>query len=157
MAGMGACVDAARSVAAVSVIGAALAAGCGSGEDADPLAGTSWQLIAVQSMADEQGTTEVTDPSKFTVSFGTGSEAGRATFQLDCNRGSGSYKVTPSGDGSGSLTFGPVATTLIQCPEPSLDQRVSSALPHVRGYLLEDNQLHMSLVADGGILTWEPT
>ena len=41
-------------------------------------------------------------------------------------------------------------------PQPSLDQRVSTALSQVRGYLIKDGQLHMSLLADSGILTWEP-
>ena len=59
-------------------------------------------------------------------------------------------------DGSGTLTFGPIAITLMMCPQPSLDHRVSTALTYVRGYLIKDGQLHMSLLADAGILTWEP-
>jgi heat shock protein HslJ len=104
-------------------------------------------------MDDKQGITPVPDPSKFTVSFGTD---GRAAFQIDCNRGNGSWQATPSGDASGSLTFGPIATTLMACPQPSMDQKVATALGFVRGYLFKDDQLHMSLLADGGILTWEP-
>ncbi len=118
------------------------------------LAGTSWRLVSIQSMDDQQGTTAVADPSKFTVSFGTD---GRAAFQIDCNRGNGSWETEPAGeDGSGTLIFGPIAVTLMMCPQPSLDQRVSTALSNVRGYLIKEGQLHMSLLADGGILTWEP-
>ncbi|CAN5449276.1 hypothetical protein BH09ACT7_BH09ACT7_20700 [soil metagenome] len=128
--------------------------GCASTDEPRTLAGTSWQLAAIQSMDDAQGTTDVPDPSKFTVKFGTD---GRAAFQLDCNSGSGSFEAKPSGDGtSGSLTFGPVATTLMGCPQPSLDQQVGAALPQVRGYLFADDRLNMSLMADGGILTWTP-
>lgn len=128
--------------------------GCASADEPRTLAGTSWQLAAIQSMDDAQGTTDVPDPSKFTVKFGTD---GRAAFQLDCNSGSGSFEAKPSGDGtSGSLTFGPVATTLMGCPQPSLDQQVGAALPQVRGYLFADDRLNMSLMADGGILTWTP-
>lgn len=29
-------------------------------------------------------------------------------------------------------------------------------LPFVRSYLLRDGQLHLSLMADGGILSWMP-
>ena len=104
-------------------------------------------------MDDEQGTTTVPDPSKFTVSFGAD---GRAAFQIDCNRGNGSWEAVPSGEDSGALTFGPIAVTRMMCPQPSLDQRVSTALSQVRGYLIKDGQLHMSLLADSGILTWEP-
>ncbi len=140
---------------AVSTVAAGLLVGCSSAEEPRKLDGTSWQLAAIQSMDDAQGTTEVTDPSKFTVKFG---HDGRAAFQLDCNSGSGSFESQPSGDGtSGSLTFGPVATTLLACaaaPHAQLDQQVGAALPQVRGYLIKDDQLNMSLLADGGILTW---
>ena len=122
--------------------------------DANPLVGTSWQLHAIQSMDDAQGTTKVADPSHFTLEFG---RDGRAALRLDCNRGHGDYKVTSAGDGSsGSLTFGPVATTRAMCPPPRLDQRVARDLAHVRSYLLKDGKLYLSLMADGGIYEWAP-
>ncbi len=122
--------------------------------DANPLVGTSWQLHAIQSMDDAQGTTKVADPSHFTLEFG---RDGRAALRLDCNRGSGDYRVVPAGDGSsGSLSFGPVATTRAMCPPPHLDQRVARDLAHVRSYLLKDSRLYLSLMADGGIYEWAP-
>jgi heat shock protein HslJ len=118
------------------------------------LAGTSWQLVAIQSMDDTQGTTKVADPSHFTLEVG---RDGRAALRLDCNRGSGDYKIAPAGDGSsGSLTFGLVATTRAMCPPPHLDQRVARDLAHVRSYLLKDGKLYLSLMADGGIYEWAP-
>jgi heat shock protein HslJ len=121
---------------------------------APTLDGTSWRLIEIVSMDDQQGTTPVPDPGKFTVTFGAD---GRAAFQIDCNRGSSSWQVKPGGSGvAGELIFGAIATTRMACPQPSLDQRVSTALPLVRGYLIKDDRLHMSLQADGGVLTWEP-
>jgi heat shock protein HslJ len=121
---------------------------------ATELAGTSWQLVAIQSMDDAQGTTKVADPGHFTLEFG---RDGRAALRLDCNRGNGDYKVTPVGDGSsGSLSFGPVATTRAMCPPPHLDQRVARDLPYVRSYLLKDGKLYLSLMADGGIYEWAP-
>ena len=137
--------------AAIFLVATALA-GCASREPFT-LAGTSWRLVSIQSMDDAQGTTPVPDPAKFTVAFG---KDGQASFQLDCNRGSGTYQASPSSDGvSGSLTFGPIAATMMMCPQPSLDQPVSLALSHVRGYLYKDEQLHLSQQADGGILSWE--
>jgi len=50
------------------------------------LAGTSWQLLAIQSMDDAQGTTRVHEPGRFTLEFG---RDGRAALRLDCNRGNG--------------------------------------------------------------------
>ena len=108
---------------------------------------------AIQSMDDAQGTTSVPDPSKFMVTF---DKSGQAFLQLDCNRGKGSYTTSTSGDGSeGKLEFGPIATTMMMCPQPSLDQQVGKALADVRTYMFKDDQLHMSKVADGGILSWK--
>lgn len=138
---------------AAAVTAAGVPTGCAADEPRS-LEGTSWQLVSLQSMDDAQGTTTVEDPSKFTVEFGKG---GQAFFQIDCNRGKGTYTAEPASDGlSGSLTFGPIATTLMMCPQPSLDQQVSQALTHVRTYLFADDLLHLSKFADGGILTWRP-
>lgn len=119
---------------------------------------TSWQLTEIQSMDDTQGTTAVPDAQRYTVTFDGGVEGEtRASFQIDCNRGSGSWLATPSKSGaSGQLTFGPIATTQMACPPGSLDQRVSTALAGVRTYLIKDGRLHLSLLADSGILTWQP-
>ncbi len=117
------------------------------------LAGTSWQLVAIQSMDDAQGTTRVADPNRFTLHFGSD---GRASLRLDCNRGTGSYEATPATDGSGSLRFGPIAATRALCPPPHLDERVARDLGHVRSYLFKDGKLFLSLMADGGIYEWQP-
>ncbi|WP_163803881.1 META domain-containing protein [Mycolicibacterium anyangense] len=137
--------------AAVALI-PALAA-CGSTTPRHPLDGTSWRLVSLESMDDKQGSTTVPDPATFTVDFGTD---GRAAFRIDCNRGNATWQASASNKDSGSLAFGPIAATEMACPQPSLDTRVSTALGYVRGFLLKDGRLHMSLLADGGILHWEP-
>lgn len=139
-----------RSLAAAAVAGFAAAAWA-----APPsLQGTLWQLQAIESPDDRQGVTTVTPPSRFTIEFG---RDGRASLQLDCNRGSGPYTVSPAGDAaSGSLQLGPIATTRRLCAPGSLAPRVERDLPHIRSYLLRDGQLHLSLMADGGIYHWVP-
>jgi heat shock protein HslJ len=118
------------------------------------LAGTSWQLVAIQSMDDAQGTTKVQEPSRFTLEFG---RDGRAALRLDCNRGMGGYEVKPAGDGtSGSLTFGPIAGTRARCAPPNLDERIGRDLAYVRSYMLKEGKLFLSLMADGGIYEWAP-
>ena len=118
------------------------------------LAGTSWQLLAIQSMDDAQGTTRVHEPGRFTLEFG---RDGRAALRLDCNRGNGTYQVQAAGDGSsGALGFGPIAATRAMCPPPHLDERIARDLVHVRSYLLKDGKLYLSLLADGGIYEWAP-
>lgn len=42
------------------------------------------------------------------------------------------------------------------CPPGSLAPRLMRDLPFVRGYLLRVGSLHLSLLADGGILSWAP-
>ena len=127
--------------------GVALASG-------NPFAGTTWQLLSIQSMDDAQGTTRVNDPSRFTLEFG---RDGRAAFVLDCNRGTGDYTAKPASDGnSGSISFGPIAATRALCPPPHLDERIARDMPYVRGYLLKEGKLYLSLMADGGIYEWAP-
>jgi len=137
-------------IAGLAILGATLqAAGA-----AQRLEGTSWQMVSIQSMDDAQGTTKVADPSLFTLEFG---QDGRASLRLDCNRGTGTYKVEPAGDGTtGSISFGPIAGTRALCPPPNLDERVIRDLAYVRGYLRKDGKLFLSLMADGGIYEWAP-
>jgi heat shock protein HslJ len=118
------------------------------------LAETVWALHAIQSMDDAQGTTCIADPQRFTLRFDAN---GRARLRLDCNRGTGTWKATPSADGaSGQLQFGPIAATRALCPPPHLDERVARDLGNVRSYLLKDGKLFLSLMADGGIYEWHP-
>lgn len=118
------------------------------------LIGTQWQLVALQSMDDAQGTTRPADPAAYTLHFGPD---GRAALRVDCNRAMGTWQATPAADGrSGALQFGPLAGTRAMCPPDSLAPRLMRQLPFVRSYLLRDGQLHLSLMADGGILSWMP-
>jgi heat shock protein HslJ len=141
-----------RNVILVSAAAAALA-GCGSAAASDPLPGTTWRLVSIESMSDEQPTTTIDDPAKYTVTFG---DDGRAAFQIDCNRGNGSWTAAAAASDSGSLTFGPIALTRMMCPQPSVDAKVAADLGRVRSYLLSDGKLHLSLEADSGIMHWEP-
>ncbi|MEA5390358.1 META domain-containing protein [Cyanobium gracile UHCC 0139] len=119
-----------------------------------PLQGTSWQLVGIQSMDDAQGLKRPQDPSRYTLSL---QADGRAVLQLDCNRAMGTWQVEPSADpGNGGFRFGPLASTKALCPAPSLGEPLARQLPYVRGYLLRDGRLNLSLLADGGLLIWEP-
>lgn len=129
-------------------------AGCGTAAASDPLTGTTWRLLSIESMApEEQPSTTIDDPSKYTVTFG---DDGRAAFQVDCNRGNASWEASGAAPDSGTLTFGPVALTRMFCPQPSADSKVAAALEYVRTYLISDGKLHLSLMADSGIMHWEP-
>ena len=140
------------------LIPAALALSACAGQPAPPppsssLAGTAWELHAIQSMDDAQGTTRIAEPQRFTIRFEAG---GRASLRLDCNRGMGTWTAAAAGGDSGSLTFGPIAATRALCAPPHLDERVARDLAYVRGYLLKDGKLFLTLTADGGIYEWHP-
>ena len=78
-------------------------------------------------------------------------------MQLNCNRAMGTWSAAPASDAiSGTFRFGPLATTKALCPPPSMDERVARDAQWVRGYLLRDGMLHLSLMADAGIYSWEP-
>jgi heat shock protein HslJ len=138
----------------LAAVTAASLAGCGSAAASDPLTGTTWRLLSIESMApEEQPSTTIDDPSTYTVTFG---DDGRAAFQVDCNRGNASWETSSAAPDSGTLTFGPIALTRMMCPQPSEDTRVAAALGYVRSYLLSDGKLHLSMLADSGVMHWEP-
>lgn len=139
-----------------AALGAVLLAGCATTtrDAGKPLSGTSWRLVELQSMDDTQGTTRANGPDRYTITFGA---EGTAYMKLDCNRGRSSYETKITGADQGSLQFGNIASTMAMCPPNSLSEKLSQQLGFVRSYVLRDGRLNMSLMADGGILVWEPT
>jgi heat shock protein HslJ len=116
------------------------------------LADTNWELVAIQSMNDAQGTTRIASPERITASFAAD---GHVSFRLDCNRGTATWESVPGANGTtGTLQFGPIAATRAMCPPPHLDERVVRNLAYVRSYLRQDGKPFMSLMADGGIYEW---
>ncbi len=118
------------------------------------LAGSQWRLVQIVSMDDAVGRTRPADPSRYTLQLGGD---GKASLRLDCNRGTASWTAQASAEpANGSFRFGPLATTRAYCPPPSLSQRLTDQIPYVRSYLIRNGHLHLALMADGGILEWEP-
>jgi heat shock protein HslJ len=108
--------------------------------------------VEFQSMDDAQGTTRPSEGSLYTMWLhGDGTVA----MQLNCNRATGSWSATPGSDGtSGQFAFGPLAATRALCPPPSMDESIVFQSSYVRSYLLKDDRLYLSLMADGGIYVW---
>jgi len=121
---------------------------------ANPLADTTWRLVEFQSMDDATGTMKPSDPALYTMSL---KGDGTVSMRLNCNRATGTWSAEPSADrASGGFRFGPLAATRALCPPPSMDERIAADAEFVRGYLLRDGRLSLSLMADGGIYIWEP-
>lgn len=128
----------------------------GDAEDASdtPLNGTKWQLVEFQSMDDSIGKILPDDPSKYTMQL---NQDGTVNLRLNCNYANGTWKSEPSSDpSSGSFEFGLLAITKALCPSPSMDEQILSQSQFIRSYLLKDERLYLSLMADGGIYAWEP-
>ena len=119
-----------------------------------PLANTRWRLVEFQSMDDAQGKTRPHDPAAYTMHLRAD---GSVQLQLNCNRAQGTWSARPAADGSsGGFEFGPLATTRALCPPSSMDEMIAAQARFVRGYLLRDGNLYLSLMADGGIFAWAP-
>jgi heat shock protein HslJ len=118
------------------------------------LADTSWQLVEFQSMDDSQGTISIDEPSRYAMEL---KADGTVSLKLNCNRATGTWSAqADSSDASGTFRFGPLAATTAVCPPESLDELFTAQSQYVRGYLLRDGNLYLSLMADGGIFAWEP-
>jgi heat shock protein HslJ len=104
-----------------------------------------WRWIGVQGMDDSR--LDVDDPSRYTLTFRVDGVA----VQADCNRGRGTFDLEGS-----SITFGPIATTLMACPDESVAARYLRSLGEVRSWLIEEDHLFLSLGMDGGIMEFEP-
>lgn len=126
------------------------------GQDAAdrPLAGTRWRLVEIESMDDAIGTERPDDPTLYTMAL---NRDGTVHMRLNCNRANGTWRIEPGADpSSGRFELGPLAVTRALCPPPSMDEQITRQAQWVRSYLLRDGRLHLSLMADGGIQTWEP-
>ncbi len=81
---------------------------------------------------------------------------GTVNMNIDCNRAKGTWLVEPSSDPSnGRFEFGPLAITAMACNPTATDEKIVKQAEYIRGYLLKDNRLYLSLMADGGIFVWE--
>ncbi|MDY0977736.1 META domain-containing protein [Massilia sp. CFBP9012] len=115
------------------------------------LAGSAWNLVSFTSSSDEVGVIKPQAVEQFQVAFGTD---GKAAFQFDCNRGTGSFEAVDTAGGNGSLRFGAVATTRAMCPQQAMSARLPGDIEFVRGYRIVGDKLYLSLMADGGIYEW---
>jgi para-nitrobenzyl esterase len=111
------------------------------------LEGTSWRLVQI-AMSDG-ATRPAIDRSRYTIGFG---REGLLNVRFDCNRGRGSW----TSSAPGQLGFGPLALTRALCPVGSLHDDLVRQWPYVRSYVVKDGRLFLSLMADGGIIEFEP-
>jgi hypothetical protein len=88
----------------------------------------------------------VSNPSGYTIRF---LADGTLEGQADCNTFGGSYTLV---DGSLTIQLGP--TTLMACPEGSLDSDYLQQLSQVATYILQGENLYLNLVMDSGDMVY---
>ena len=132
------------SLAAITL----LIAACSAGMEPAPrknagagLGGTAWQLVRFQGGDDKTLTPD--DKSKYTIQFNTDGSI---------SRGRGTWKSS----GASQLQFGPLALTRAMCPPGSLHDQIVRQWEHVQSYVIKNDHLFLSLMADGGIYEFEP-
>lgn len=107
---------------AAALLAATFAVGaCTTVPDTHPLAGTRWQLTAI----DTAGSTTTLTPalqSRHTLAFAQG---GALEVGLDCNRGRSTWTAGKPASGAGQIDIGPVASTRAFCPEPSFGNQLA--------------------------------
>lgn len=111
------------------------------------LGGTSWTLVQFQSMDDTVLKPDAT--ATYSLTF---DKDGRLRVQADCNRGQGTWLSSDNV----SLELGPIALTRAMCRPSPLQDRFVRDLAYVRSYVMRDGNLHLSLMADGGIYEFKP-
>jgi para-nitrobenzyl esterase len=110
------------------------------------LLGTTWQLVTFE--GDGRSLTP-DDPAKYTIAL---AGKGRVSARFDCNRGSGTWKSTPERQ----QEFGPLALTRAMCKGPSMHDQIARQWTSVRSFVVKNDQLFLSLIADGDTYEFAP-
>ena len=109
--------------------------------DASLLSGT-WQWVGTNRPA---GRIAPSDPAKYTLSFGADSTA---SVHADCNQGGGRYTLI---EGQ-RIEFGPMTTTLMGCPEPSLGSEYLGQLAQAEAYDVSGDTMSLTLKLEAGTM-----
>lgn len=124
--------------------------GCGSsapspqsGRSKDPQAvlNKTWQWESTVTPTDK---ITVSNPERYTFLL---TEDGKVEAKFDCNSGGGSYEIS-----EGSLSFGPMMSTRMACPEDSQDALFMRDLERVSTFFLEGGNLYLELPYDSGTM-----
>lgn len=106
------------------------------------LVGPVWQWERFIDVATGANTLDVKDPENYTATFG---DDGTVAMKADCNNAAGAYTV----DGAKlTVSIGPV--TLAACGPDSLGETFLIDLTSAGTYTIENGQLMIDLMADGG-------
>ena len=106
----------------------------------------TWEWLGMQTPKDE---ITVTDPTSYSVTFAAD---GAVALQVDCNRGVTSYVLGEDN----RISFEAIATTMMMCPEGSLDQVFTTQLERVGSFFEFEGDLLLEQPMDSGTLRFRP-
>ncbi len=110
------------------------------------LVSTVWQWLEFQGMDDSLIIND--QPGQYTLEF---MEDGTLRIKADCNQAEGRYKAQDS-----SLQIEVGISTLAQCAPGSMSEDFLENLGYIGSYIIEDGNLYLALIMDGGILKFSP-
>jgi len=134
---------------------AAMVAGCsGAGTpvanqrstDAQSILNKTWQWEGTVTPVEK---ITVADPERYTIVL---AENGSLQARFDCNRGGGTYRIE-----AGRLSFGPMMSTRMACPEDTQDALFMRDLERVTTFFVEGDRLYLELPYDSGTMKFRPT
>jgi heat shock protein HslJ len=101
----------------------------------------TWQWVSTITPVEKIA---VPNPERYTIML---TEEGTLQARFDCNRGGGEFKISP-----GKLSFGPLMSTRMACPEDSLDGPFMRDLQRVTSFFVQDGFLYLELPYDSGTM-----
>ncbi|MCO5221050.1 MAG: META domain-containing protein [Thermomicrobiales bacterium] len=144
-------VAAAGTIGGVAAQEASPVASPGTGDGIPPVVWVSDDFVPLTDTADsEQGA--IAPKSSYWIQF---LPDGQLSLRADCNGGFGSYELNGS-----NLTFGPLGTTLMLCPEGGSGDAFLDALSNVSSWSIDQRAASDKLVlglSDGTSLTFSPS
>lgn len=109
----------------------------------DPaLIDVNWQWVSWTTAVD--GETPIADPTRYTIRFNAD---GTANVQADCNT-----LILNYASDNGAISFMRGISTLMSCPDESLEHTFNTALNNAALYFFQDGDLLIDLFADGGTM-----
>jgi len=111
----------------------------------DALLTNSWQWTSFTNPAEQF---DIDTPQNYVLTF---YEDGTVTIVADCNTVLGTY-----GTDAGAMTIELGPATLAACPPESRSDQFTQYLSSAARYFLEDGNLYIDLMADGGTMTFAP-
>ena len=92
--------------------------------------------------------TTVPEPGRYTIRM---TDDGKVQARFDCNRGGGAYEIS-----EGKLSFGPLLSTRMACPEDSLEGLFLKDLQRVASFFVQDGHLYLEMPYDSGTMRFRP-